>query len=175
VTTSASPVDDQSELRAWLTERDARYEVIDGVVLVSPPDRVAHSGRTLRIAAALLVAAPEDMEVLGPNCAVYYDRQAPKDFVMPDVLVAHAEHVDADGLRNPPLLVVEVLSRSTRRRDRGEKRDIYAELGVPHYWLVDSERHTATVMRLAGGAYDEVLTAVGELIAEVPFAVRVPL
>lgn len=173
--TAAIRVDDQSDLRAWLDRRDARYEVLDGAVLVSPPDRVAHSECALRVAAALLASAPQGVKVLGPNCAVYYDPLSPTDFVMPDVLVAKAEHVDDDGIRLPPLLVVEVLSRSTRRRDRGEKQQIYAELGVPHYWLVDPERHTATILLLHDGVYVDVVTAVGELIAVEPFSVRVSL
>jgi Uma2 family endonuclease len=175
VTTSVTPLDDQAALRAWLDARDARYEVVDGVVLVSPPDRVAHSSRTLRIAAALLGAAPPGMEVLGPSFAVHYDPLHPSDFLLPDVLVARAEDCGDDGIGVAPLLVVEVLSRSTRRRDRGEKREIYAELGVPHYWLVDPERHTVTVLRLAADGYEEVLSAVGELAVDEPFPVRVPL
>jgi Uma2 family endonuclease len=35
------------------------------------------------------------------------------------------------------LLAVEVLSPSTIRTDRGEKRDLYQRKGVPEYWIVD--------------------------------------
>jgi Uma2 family endonuclease len=175
VTTSAPPVDERHGLLTWLGEHDARYEIIDGAVLVSPPDRVAHSSRTLRIAAALLAAAPPGMEVLGSSFAVHYDPLHPSDFVLPDVLVARAEDCGDDGIRVAPLLVVEVLSRSTRRRDRGEKREIYSELAVPHHWLVDPERHTATVLRLAADGYEEALSAVDELAVDEPFPVRVPL
>jgi Uma2 family endonuclease len=113
--------------------------------------------------------------VVGPSYAVYYDPRHPRDFVLPDVLVARTEDCGADGIRVPPLLVVEVLSRSTRRRDSGEKREIYAELGVPQYWLVDPERHTATVLRLAAGGYEEAVTAVGELVVDEPFRVHMAL
>jgi Uma2 family endonuclease len=44
-----------------------------------------------------------------------------------------------------PDLVVEVLSRSTKTRDRGEKKAIYEANGVIEYWLVDLERRTLTV------------------------------
>lgn len=40
-------------------------------------------------------------------------------------------------LRVVPELVVEVLSRSTRSRDEGDKRDIYRAVGVREYWMVD--------------------------------------
>jgi Uma2 family endonuclease len=175
VTTSVPLVGDQRELIDWLDEREARYEVIDGVVLVSPPDRFAHADRVAGLLALLRSAAPPGLSVVGPSYGVYYDARSPKSFVLPDVLVARTEDCGDDGIRVAPLLVVEVLSRSTRRRDRGEKREIYAELGVPHYWLVDPERHAATVLRLAGDSYEEAMTAVGELLVDEPFPARVPL
>jgi Uma2 family endonuclease len=39
-----------------------------------------------------------------------------------------------------PDLVIEILSSSTSRFDRGRKRDLYALSGVKEYWLVDRER-----------------------------------
>lgn len=175
MTTSAPRLSDQSELRAWLDEHETRYEVIDGVVLVSPPDRFGHADRVMAIATALRLAAPAGVSVVGPSYAVHYDPGSPKDFVLPDVLVARTEDCADDGLHVAPLLVVEVLSRSTRRRDQGDKRDIYAELGVPYYWLVDPERHSATVLRLDEGGYVESLAAVGELQVEEPFSAVIPL
>ena len=157
----------EDDLRRWLDARDARYEVLDGAVLVSPPDRLAHARRVPLVAAALLAAAPPGTEVLGPSYAVHY---SPGSFVLPDVVVARTQDCSVDGLHIPPLLVVEVLSPSTRRRDRGEKRDIYAAFGVPHYWLVDADERRATVLRLAGDRYEHVLEAVGELVVEDPFA-----
>jgi Uma2 family endonuclease len=168
-------VGDQRELLAWLDERETRYEIIDGGVLVSPPDRFAHADRVGGVLAALRSAAPPGISVVGPSYAVYYDPRHPKDFVLPDVLVARTADCGDDGIHVAPLLVVEVLSRSTRRRDRGEKREIYAELGVPHYWLVDAERRSAAVLRLSAGSYVEVLTADAELVVDAPFPARVPL
>lgn len=172
MTASMTELDAQRDLLSWLDERDARYEVLDGVVLVSPPDRLAHSEAGLRVAGALLAAAPRGLKVLGPSYAVRY---AVGSFVLPDVVVARAEDCEQDGIRTAPLLVVEVLSASTRRRDLGEKREIYAALGVPHYWLIDPERHTATVLRLHDATYVEAATADAELVVQEPFAVRVSL
>ena len=36
-----------------------------------------------------------------------------------------------------PLLVIEILSSSTAARDRGLKRRIYQQAGIPEYWIVD--------------------------------------
>jgi Uma2 family endonuclease len=55
-----------------------------------------------------------------------------------------------------PLLVVEVISSATRRRDLEIKRDFYIEAGIPEYWALD--RHTRTVVRFAGPS-SETLTS----------------
>ena len=43
------------------------------------------------------------------------------------------------------MLVVEVLSDSTRRRDFGKKRGAYARLLIPAYWIVDPEKQRVAV------------------------------
>jgi Uma2 family endonuclease len=58
------------------------------------------------------------------------------------------ETVDTRGAR--PILVVEVLSDTTRRRDVHQKRRFYLEVvGVPEYWIVDPDSRTIRVARLA--------------------------
>ena len=52
--------------------------------------------------------------------------------------------VDTAFVYARPLLVVEVLSRTTRHRDEQQKRAFYQRIGVPGYWMVDrwSSRRT---------------------------------
>ncbi|MBL0170555.1 MAG: Uma2 family endonuclease [Gemmatimonadaceae bacterium] len=45
-----------------------------------------------------------------------------------------------------PLLVVEIASRTTRRRDHAQKREFYLRSGVAQYWIVDGERRTILVV-----------------------------
>lgn len=52
-----------------------------------------------------------------------------------------------------PNLAVEILSRSTARRDRTEKKEIYEQCGVDEYWIVDPDRRAVTVFRLEDGRY----------------------
>ena len=49
-----------------------------------------------------------------------------------------------------PDWVCEFLSPSTQRHDKGDKRDIYAEFGVPHLWYVDPIQRILEVFRLSG-------------------------
>ncbi|HVT14914.1 MAG TPA: Uma2 family endonuclease [Thermoanaerobaculia bacterium] len=72
---------------------------------------------------------------------------APLDVVMADhsvvqrdVIYVSAERLPIVGERieGVPDLLVEVLSPGTARRDRGEKLKLYAESGVPEYWILDA-------------------------------------
>jgi Uma2 family endonuclease len=54
----------------------------------------------------------------------------------------------------PPLLVVEVVSESTRSTDYRAKRSEYAVLNIAEYWIVDPLQAGVTVCRLVEGLYD---------------------
>jgi Uma2 family endonuclease len=51
------------------------------------------------------------------------------------------------GVDGAPDLAVEVLSRSTRRRDLGKKRELYGHLGVTEYWVLDPSRRGVSITR----------------------------
>jgi Uma2 family endonuclease len=46
-----------------------------------------------------------------------------------------------------PILVAEILSGTTRRRDHEQKRAFYLENGVAEYWIVDGESRNIRVIR----------------------------
>ena len=54
-----------------------------------------------------------------------------------------------------PDLVVEVLSDSTEKRDRGPKMETYSRYGIREYWLVDLNNRAIEIYRLDenAGAY----------------------
>ena len=70
-----------------------------------------------------------------------------------------------------PDWVCEVMwDGDARRRDAIHKRRIYADHGVPFYWLVDTERETLTVLALTERGYVEQLTAArADRVRAVPF------
>ena len=55
-----------------------------------------------------------------------------------------------------PDLVVEVLSRSTRSRDRRIKFEAYRDAGIPEYWMVDPDARTVVVYVLKGKEFVEL-------------------
>ncbi len=55
--------------------------------------------------------------------------------------------------KEPPDLIVEVVSPSTRERDLGVKVHLYARFGVKEYWVVDPDTETLTAYRLEPAGY----------------------
>ena len=65
--------------------------------------------------------------------------------VEPDLTIAPAPVGESWKGAALPILVVEILSSTTRRRDRLQKRELYMESGVPEYWMVDRQERCITV------------------------------
>jgi len=86
---------------------------------------------------------------------------AKRDVVQPDiVVVSDARQISERGIEGPPLLVVEILSRSTRERDRTVKAQRYARLGIQHYWLVDPDERRVECLRAKDGVYELIVSRV---------------
>ncbi len=151
-----------------MPEDGHRYELIDGTLLVTPAPNTRHQRCVARLLATLGPAAGPDIEVLP---APYDWVAGPSTLFQPDVLVARRSDLGPERLERPPLLVIEVLSPSTRRIDLAAKRMAYAEAGVAGYWIVDPEAPSLTVLQLEGSVYAEASTVVGDE----PWECRVPL
>ncbi|MGH3913760.1 MAG: Uma2 family endonuclease, partial [Pseudonocardiaceae bacterium] len=111
-----------------------RYELIDGMLLVTPAPGWSHQEMLASLFRVLHVACPPELRVLPAPFAV---RTALTTEVQPDVLVARYVDLTEATLPVAPLLAAEVLSRSTQLNDRNTKKAHYERLGVPSYWLLD--------------------------------------
>jgi Uma2 family endonuclease len=146
------------DLRA-MPDDGKRYELIDGVLVVTPAPSYEHqevSGN---------VFAPLRNFVRTNRLGKVYDAPADIRFsegaiVQPDVFfVSNARrHLLRGGqtLEGAPDLIVEVLSPSTRDVDLGRKLALYAASGVPEYWTVDLVMRAVTVYALVNGRYEVV-------------------
>lgn len=122
-----------------LAETHERYELIDGVVVMSPSPSDEHSEVAVDIAAQLSVFANQSGQIR--VFAEVDTRFGPTIVYRPDVLAYLSARLQSGARRRdlPPDLVVEVLSPGNRGLDLVPKRRDYDRFGVGEYWIVDPE------------------------------------
>ena len=136
---------------------DCRLEFTDGCIEILPMVTRAHQA----ILRYLFLALNPLVEELGGElfwCGLGL-RTRPGQFREPDLLAL----IDARDPRNQNQFwhgadwVLEVVSPGTggAHRDLVQKRQDYAEAGIPEYWIVNPLDDTVTVLTLAGGRYVE--------------------
>ena len=143
------------DTRAWtradldrLPDDGNRYEVLNGELLVTPAPSDVHQAIVDWLSDVLtpFVIAHRLGRVQHPRSVVVVDGSQ----VEPDLMVR--PFAPLRGWENAPIpfLIVEVMSRSTRRRDLGDKRAFYMEHGVAEYWVVDREARVVVRVTAAG-------------------------
>ncbi len=150
-----------------------RYELVDGVLTVSPAPLIPHQVVLLELAVTLRSACPEDLELVpGPGL-----RMSDITELVPDLVVVRREELAGPRLTAPPLLAVEIRSRSTALFDMNTKKAVYQRFGIPSYWILvpDRDQPAMIVFELKGGRYAQVAHVSGddEFPAVRPFPVSV--
>jgi Uma2 family endonuclease len=158
---------------AWLDEgpEGMRYELVAGEVVAMAPERAAHARLKARIWRALdaqVTAHGLSCEALPDGMTVKVDEHTAYE---PDAVVHCDEPLPDDAIVVPePVIVVEVLSPTTKAHDAGAKLADYFRLpSVRHYLLVRTERPTVIHHRRGddGGIATRIVTA-GALALDPP-------
>ena len=127
-----------------------RYELLDGVLLVTPAPNAEHQLLTMRLGYILMreIDAPRRAFVFGPGAVSY----PPRTQLEPDVLVVPARVPVSRKWQDytEHWLAVEIYSPSSRIYDRDFKRDAYHALGVHDVWLVDSDDRSVEISHRSG-------------------------
>ena len=172
-TVSVIEVDDDFTADALdeLPDDGNRYELVDGLLLVSPSPTEQHQRALGELFVLLRLTAPPGLRVYAAPLDVRFSMRVQ---AQPDLLVVE-DGPPRERLERLPLLCVELLSPGTRRHDLVLKRRAYEREGVAHYWLVDPAVPSLTALELRDGAYVEVAHVEGDQAwtAERPFAVSV--
>lgn len=163
------------EFRDWtvhdleqLPDDGLQYELLDGMLLVSPAPSKRHQWASGELYLLLRSGCPAGLEV-------YF---APLDWqpdlltsLQPDLLVARKDDEQIKNITTGLVLAVEVLSPSTRRKDLLLKRSKYEDAGVDSYWIVDPAVPSITALELIDGQYVTVGEASGDeaVTLEKPF------
>lgn len=148
-----------AEVRAFDHPR-LRFEVIRGELFVSPSgpgqrhqEAVAELFYQLR---GYLERHPIGRVFLGPFEVEFTEDSA----TQPDLLVILNDRLNrlTEALvQGAPSLAIEVISYSSKRTDRLQKRQLYMEEGVEDYWIVDTEQRLIERWR-PGAEAPEILT-----------------
>jgi Uma2 family endonuclease len=149
-----------------------RYELIDGMLVVSPAPGRRHQRATFLLGIALEERCPADLEVLLAPFAV---RTSVSTELQPDILVAREEDLTEKLLPVAPVLAVEVLSASSVINDLNNKKAAYERMGVASYWVVDPQAPSITVFELSGDRYEQTAEVkdADVLTVERPFPLRI--
>ena len=138
-----------------LGETGERYELIDGVVVMSPTPKPRHqevlqliqeqAGAWRRTSPGAMVLPDLTLKladdlVYEPDLAIY----------APGVLKDLTEYPDV-----PPRLIIEILSPGTKSTDLFTKRDDYQRFGVAEYWVIDPDTLKVRAWRRIGKDFVE--------------------
>ena len=127
--------------------KDQRVELVDGEVLILPPQGKAHSQAVRRLTERLILQL-HTRAFVSTQCPLILDGVG-KIYIEPDVALLQLpqERYD-DKLVEPSdtLLVIEV-SDSTLKDDRTRKLELYANNGIPEYWIINVEAKQLEVYR----------------------------
>ncbi len=163
---------------ATLPEDGKRYEIVDGVLYMSPPSPSGfHQGATNLFSTYLTIyvqfaglgrvyAGPLDVEL------------AENTVVQPDVLVllnANLHKFTPSHIKGAPDLVIEVAPPGTEKYDKNQKLKLYAQAGIQEYWIVKPKAQTVELLRLENGAYYSLGVFSGEQTLPTQIAPNFPV
>jgi len=134
------------EFIAWAMARPSgqRFELVSGEVVDMAPERAAHARAKLQIVRKLADA----VEAAGLPCEAFTDGMAiavdEATVYEPDAMLRCGPPLPPDAVKvTDPLVIVEVLSPSSRSRDAGAKLEDYFRLpSLRHYLIAKTENRT---------------------------------
>jgi Uma2 family endonuclease len=159
------------EYLAWAEGQPGRYELFAGTVYAMTPERAAHADVKYAVQTALLTGirrAGLPCHMLPDGMTVRVDRHTAHE---PDALVYCGQKLPSSAIEVPnPVIVVEVLSPSTRHIDASAKLAGYFRVpSVQHYLIVDLDNRL--VVHHARGEGDAIATRIvkaGVLLLDPP-------
>ena len=137
------------------TPDEVRCQLIDGELVLAPSPTPGHQriGRQImRVLDGFVQLHRLGETYFAPLDVVFPDHEV----FQPDILFVSNERRDIiteANIRGAPDLVVEILSPSTARYDRGYKQDVYAQEGVKEYWMVNPATETVEVLTARNGGW----------------------
>ena len=150
-----------------------RYELVQGVLIVSPRPSLIHQAVALRLAVCLDQACPRELQVV-PEPAVMISADTELD---PDIVVVRKGQLGQTKVTEAPVLAAEIQSPGTALIDLSVKKVAYERFGTQSYWIVvpSLEVPEVIIFELRDRQYEQVAHVRGReaFRADRPFAVEV--
>ena len=142
---------------------DCRAELENGEIIIMPTASTRHID-IVRFLYSLIQQYIKDhnlcLEIFPGGIGVRTSIRSSRE---PDLCILHREEWEALRKQNPksaiverpPLLVIEVVSPGSEKRERDyrKKWGEYLQMGIPEYWIVDPEEQKVTVCLLEDNTY----------------------
>ena len=134
------------DLQRMRETRHERLELIDGELFVTPSPTPLHqdiSGNLYTLFRSVVFESGRGRVYFAPLDV----RLAENTIVQPNLVVILSDRsvLTEARVEGAPSLAVEIISPSAIDYDRVTKRNLYAQYGVPEYWLVDPDAKTVTI------------------------------
>lgn len=152
----------EKQAKRWTYEEyyrlndDQRYEIINGNLLMAPAPDTWHQnwiGELYMILRSHVQGKKLGRVFVAPVDVVLNDENT----VQPDLTVianANLGIIKQRAIFGTPDLLVELISPSSVRRDRYDKKDLYARFGVKEYWIGDPANKSLEILTLKEGRYE---------------------
>ncbi len=174
-----------AEYAALPEDGEARFELQEGALVMSPRPAPDHQHCLMELAVLLRPQVPRHLTVL-PEVDIdlqLVPADRPATVRAPDLVIVARASFDRvreeRGLlrAGDVVLAVEIHSPGSQRTDSVMKHSEYADAGIGHYWMVDLlGGPSLTACHLAGEfGYSDASPAIGNFTTETPFPVRIDL
>ncbi|MFF0520286.1 Uma2 family endonuclease [Actinomadura nitritigenes] len=173
----------RADYEALPEDLPVRVSLVHGELVVRPRPRPIHQRIARRLATRIEDAAPDAWQVDTDVDVLLDDDEVEPVEIAPDIVVYSAAHdvyerpIPAESV----VLVAEVVSPSTKRKDRRTQPALYAEAGSRHYWRVETDQ-TAPAFAVytyelddATGGYVATGVHHDRITLAVPFALDIEL
>jgi Uma2 family endonuclease len=160
-------------------DNSRRYELQEGVLIVSPRANSLHQRVARRLMNMLDDQLPPEWEAVD-DMEIVTQPGFPASLRVPDVVIVREELVSSAVPRftaEEVLLAVEIISPGSKQTDTLVKPVEYAKAGIPHYWVIDlDDPLSLATYHLAGDfGYQEAPAVTGMFETSEPFSLRVDL
>jgi len=135
---------------------DRRYEIIGGNLLMAPAPDTWHQDWSRKLFRLIdrFVTKNNRGEVFYAPIDIVLDEQ---NTVQPDIVfiaTPNLQIIQRRAIFGVPELLVELVSPSSVRRDRYDKKALYARFGVKEYWIGDPANKALEILTLREGRYE---------------------